>query len=70
MLKVGDKVKFKHPYTGVILNDVIYERHEEKITTKEGTTTSVWYVMESAMDPYSVGRRVDEDQIVDPNPHL
>lgn len=64
MLKVGDNVKFKHPYTGVILTDTVYGIHEEKITTKEGATTSVWYEMESAQDVHSVGNHVDECQIV------
>lgn len=65
--KIGDKVSYKHPYTGDIIVGEIYDVHKEtKISERNGTETSIiWYEMETYGDEHCVGNCVLESQIID-----
>ena len=66
-IKIGTKIKYKHPYTkNVILDGCIAVIHKTTTITKNAERTDVWFEDElSGCDVHYVGNRISLDQIIE-----
>lgn len=66
-IKIGTKVKYRHPYVkGVILEGCIAVIYKYTTITKNAETISMWFDDELAgCDGYCVGYHISFDQIIE-----